>query len=419
MRYFLYNLILAFLAPVAAIYLLLRPRYWRLLQRFFPRLSLSQTEKVIWIHACSVGEVMVAKVLLDALHIQNPTRALLLTVNTLSGYTLAREKIQEAFVAFAPFDLACGVRHFIQRVNPVMLVLLETELWPNLVRETGRRNIPVLVVNGRISPRKFPSYRKYKAIMPPVFSWLTHVAAQDALYRERFTVLGVSEEKITITGNLKFDGAVTSSDPDKVTAMRHENGFGDSSTIIIFGSTRPGDEELAAACWKQLKDRYPELVLIVAPRHLHRMPEVLAPFKGESLVLRSEIKAGVGNKSARLMVLDTMGELSQVYALCQIAVIGGSFFAGVEGHNPLEPAALGIPTVFGPYMGNFQDAATLLIDAEGALQVAGPDALLSALTTLLDDPVYGRHMGNAGRQAVLRNQGATKRTLDVINTFLE
>ncbi len=188
--------------------------------------------------------------------------------------------------------------------------------------------------------------------------------------------------------------------------------------VLIFGSTRPGDEVLAAACWKALKPDFPRLRLIVAPRHLNRLDEGLTAFKGESVTLRTEIRAGAGDKTAGVMMLDTLGELGVMYSLGNIAVIGGSFFPGVEGHNPLEPAGLGIPTVFGPFMGNFPDAAAMLLGAGGAFQVQSGDELIALIRSLLTRPESARMVGNIGRNVVIKNQGAVARTLSRIETFL-
>ena len=286
-----------------------------------------------------------------------------------------------------------------------MLILLETELWPGLVREAKRCGVPVAVVNGRLSPRKFPNYKKYAFLLPPVFSWLSHVAAQEHIYRDRFAALGVPEGRISITGNMKYDGVLTEVPESLKMSLRETNGFDEQSEILIFGSTRPGDEELAAACWKALKDRYPRLRLIVAPRHHNRLEEGLAAFKGEEVVLRSERIADKENRTARVLFLDTMGELGSMYSLCRVAVIGGSFFAGVEGHNPVESAALGIPTIFGPFMGNFPDAAAMLLEAGGAFQVSTQeDFFIICLRRLLDNPEYARAIGESGRRVVLENQ---------------
>ncbi|HOC70637.1 MAG: 3-deoxy-D-manno-octulosonic acid transferase [Candidatus Hydrogenedentes bacterium ADurb.Bin101] len=418
MRYILYNMLLILLAPAGAGYLLCRRKYRILLRRFNTRVPRFTQERVIWIHGCSVGEVMVARILVNALREKYPEAALLLTVNTVSGNELAKTSITGAQITFAPFDLAVCVRRFLNKARPAILLLLETELWPGLVREARRRGVPVVVVNGRLSPRKLPKYKKYGQLMPPVFSWLDHVAAQEEVYRDRFAALGVPLDRISLTGNMKYDGVLMEVPEPVKAALREAMGYDEQSMVLIFGSTRPGDEVLAAACWKALKPDFPRLRLIVAPRHLNRLDEGLTAFKGESVTLRTEIRAGAGDKTAGVMMLDTLGELGVMYSLGNIAVIGGSFFPGVEGHNPLEPAGLGIPTVFGPFMGNFPDAAAMLLGAGGAFQVQSGDELIALIRSLLTRPESARMVGNIGRNVVIKNQGAVARTLSRIETFL-
>jgi len=418
MRYVLYNLLMGLAAPVGAAYLLLSHRHRPLLRRFSPSLPGSAGTGVLWVHACSVGEVFVARALLNALQGKNRDNGLLLTVSTLSGLDLARKILPDVPTTFAPFDLAASVRRFIRQLRPAALIILETELWPNLIRETRRAGVPVLILNGRISPRKYPRYRRYRHFLPPVYPLISHVGVQDEVYLHRFAMLGVPKDRITITGNLKFDGVATAVDESRKDAIRLENGFRAGDRIIVFGSTRSGDETLASACWNALKEEYPDLKIVVAPRHLQRVEEVVAAFSGDTLSLRSAIKASGNGGQARILVLDTMGELGGMYAIATVAVIGGSFFPGVEGHNPLESAALGVPTVFGPFMGNFPDAAALLTSVGGAVQASGPEELIPVLKRLLDDVEYSRLLGECGRQAILRNQGASERSLALIDRYL-
>lgn len=421
MRYLLYNIVVTALAPLAVFYLLCSRRHRALLRRFRPVVSVPAMKegRLIWVHACSVGEVFVAKVLIRGLREHLPQGDILLTVSTLSGLEIARNTLPDIQVALAPMDLACSVRGFVKRVQPGILILLETELWPNLILETRKQGVPVMVVNGRISPGKFPKYRKYAWIMPPVYSLLNHVAAQEEIYRQRFVALGVPGEKVSVTGNLKCDGVITEVDEPRKEALRKEYGFTNSDRIVIFGSTRPGDEALAFACWEGLNKEYPDLRLVIAPRHLQRLEEGLDAFRGEKVNLRSLQKIGEGDPESRILFLDTMGELGGMYALCHAAVIGGSFFPGVEGHNPLEPAALGVPAIFGPYMGNFPDAATLLVAAGGAFQLASPDELAPLLRQLFDNPELGTRTGMAGCEAVMRNQGALLRSIRMIDELMK
>ncbi len=418
MRYFIYQLLLVFLAPLGIAYLLFSKRYRQLLQRFRPHVPASRSFP-LWIHAASVGEVRVAKGLIEAIHIKRADMPIILTVSTLSGLSLAEREISGAAVTLAPFDLIWSVRSFVRRVRPRKLVIIETELWPNLLRETRRHGAEVIILNGRVSASVFPRYKRLRYLMPPLFQYVSAVCAQETQYAERFRQLGIPDEAITVTGNMKWDTArLVVNDDDKRT-LRRENGFSMDDQIIIFGSLRSGDEQLAAACWQQIKVQYPQAKIILAPRHLERLPLMQAPFADEDVTSRTDIKANGGNPDARVFFLDTFGELVQFYAIASVAVIGGSFFSGVNGHNPLEPAAVRVATIFGPEMDDFRDAAHWLLDRGGAIQVQSPEALLPALQSLLDDPIMRDKVAECGLAAVEANQGAVDRNSEFVLRSLE
>ena len=417
-RYWLYNTLLLLAAPVCALYLLLSNRNRRLLRRFWPALP-SMPDTPIWIHACSVGEINATRGLVQTLRHYIPDTPVLLSVSTLSAYKLAISSSMEVTTVFAPFDLLWSVRGFIKKAKPRILVIIETELWPNLIRESNRNGIPVVIVNARLSPKRFPRYMRYRGVLPPVYDHLRFVAAQDDIYAERFRMLGILPEKIAVTGNMKNDAELTEICSEERDMVRRENGFSKNDDLVIFGSTRPGDEQLAASCWRQLKNEFPSLGVIIAPRHIQRIEEALLPFMDEQISKRTAIKKGIHNWHARIFYLDTLGELTRFYGLSTIAVIGGSFFPGVEGHNPLESAALGVPTVFGPYMGNFSEAATMLLNAEGAFQIKNPDELLPLIRTLLLDPVLRERVARKGRKAVLNSRGAVERNKEIILRYIQ
>lgn len=291
---------------------------------------------------------------------------------------------------------------------------METEIWPNVVRETERRGVPVVVANARLSDKHFARYRRYGDFFHGVFSRIAAVAAQHQTYAERFTALGVGSERVTITGNIKFDNVTMTIDSERLSALRSACGLGTHDPVIVFGSTRPGDEALAARCWNEWKDQFPGIRLVVAPRHLERLTEALAPFE-EPVALRSALVAGNRSANERVLFVDTLGELVDFYALGTVAIVGGSFFPGVNGHNPLEPAALGVPTVFGPYMSNFIDPAEVLVAARGAVQVIDPQELARVVTALLRDPARREALASAARDAVEKNKGALARTMHVVD----
>lgn len=417
MRYFFYNLLLVLLAPIVWFYLLLKPKYRMLIQRFSPVVP-DFSDQPLWIHACSVGEINAAKGLVASLKKRFPDLLLLVSVSTVSGYELANRLSIDAAVTFAPFDLKQSLHRYIKKANPCGLVIIETEIWPNMIRETSKSGAPVLIINGRISNKQFPRYMRYKTFMPPFYKYLDCVAVQNTVYADRFQQIGVSGAQVEVTGNMKNDAVVTEISIEKSTAFARENGFSENDMLLVFGSTRPGDEQLALACWQTLKDELPALRLIIVPRHLQRMEDVLQSLGAQTICKRTEISAENQNKDERILVVDTLGELTKFYAIATVAVIGGSFFPGVEGHNPLESASLGIPTVFGPYMGNFPDAAELLLQANGAFQIQKPEDLPNLLRKLLGDSLLREQTARKGREAVFQNRGAVAKNIEVLKRFL-
>ena len=417
MQYALYNAVLACATPPARVWLALSRRHGRLRERFSPPVP-EGTAGAVWVHACSVGEVNTVRALVPALRTRFPGAPILLTTSTMTGWEHALKTVQDTRFAWLPFDTRPAVRRFVGQVRPRVLILVETEVWPNLVRETRRMGAPVVVVNARLSPRQFPAYRRFRWLLRPAFSMLSAVGAQNETYAARYQFLGTAPEAVRVTGNVKFDAVRTEIDARARLELRIGCGYGADTPVLAFGSTRPGDEALAAACWRRLRDRFPDLRLVVAPRHAQRLAEALEPFQGEPVALRSDIVAGRAPRDARVLFVDTLGELVAFYSLAAVTVIGGSFFPGVDGHNPLESAALGVATVYGPHMGNFPEASEALLARGGAVQVAGPEMLCETLEHLLSDPQACRALGTLGRKAVLENRGATDRNADLVSAVV-
>ncbi len=367
----------------------------------------------VWVHACSAGEVQTMRPLLESLQKEHPDIPLLLSASTQAGLDLARKSTAEAAV-WCPADTPGAVRTFFEIVKPRALVLAETELWPNLIFEAKWRGVPVAVVNGRISDKHLSRYRRFRHAFAELLPALNAIGVQNEEYAERFAALGANRDTIHITGNLKFDAVCDSVPPRQRARLRAELGIPAGAPVLLFGSTRPGDEALAASCWRVLREACPGLFLIVAPRHPQRAGEVMAEFS-EPMRRRSQPQEGPWSP---LFLLDTTGELIQFYSIADVAVVGGSFYPGVNGHNPLEPAALGVPTVFGAYMRNFADPAKVLLDSGGALRVAEPESLGASLLALLEDAGIRRSLGTLGRKAVLEHRGAVRQNVAMIEAML-
>jgi 3-deoxy-D-manno-octulosonic-acid transferase len=414
---FLYNLVLMIAATPARWWLRRHPRYHVLVERFAPPLP-EFSARPIWVQACSVGEVNTVLPLLESIRAAFPGAPIVLTSSTVAGYARAeKEGGPTAHAAWFPFDTRKATRSFVRRLNPRILILVETELWPNVIAACGKHEVPIVIVNGRLSDRHARRYRRMGWWYRPLVRRVAAAGVQSERYGARLQALGLPHDRQRITGNLKFDAARDHVGGRDRQRLRMENGFRQQGAVLFFGSTRPGDEALASACWATLREEYPELRLVVAPRHAERAEEVLGLFS-EPVLRRSAVIAGQPPRGERVFLLDTLGEMPTFLSLATVAVVGGSFYPGVNGHNPLEPAALGIPTVFGPYMSNFDDPAAVLLERGGAKAVACPEDLYLALSKLLGDTAEQRQMGTRARKAVLDHQGATAASVALIADVL-
>ncbi len=416
---FVYRTATRVAAPLGAALLATQPRHRPLLGRFRSPCDVLAGRRPLWVQACSVGEINVARPLLARLREVSAAPALL-TTSTVTGWELARGVGCADEVAWFPFDVPGAVDHFFGRMNPRVLILIETELWPNVLDAARRRGVPVAIVNGRLSDRHFRRYTRAGGWFRELVGSISVAGMQDETYAQRIVGLGARPERVHVTGNLKFDGVGTERDAAGPAALRASCGWAETDPVVVFGSTRPGDEALAADCLRSLRGEFPRLRMAVAPRHLERVEEAARALGSHAVVRRS---AGPGRsehdaENPAILLIDTMGELARFYALATVAVIGGSFYPGVEGHNPIESAGLGVPTVFGPYMRNFDDARRVLLNAGGAVQATDADDLADVLRALLADGDRLGRIGERGRQAVMENRGATERTVDLLRPFL-
>lgn len=412
---FTYDVLTSLAAAPGAAYLAARPKHRPLLGRFAPRRPDTVGQRPIWLQACSVGEVNAARPILEAMAARWPDVPLLLTTSTISGKQQA--ETLSFPVTWFPFDHRLCVRRFLDRIQPRMLVLLETEVWPNAIRMTRQAGIPVAVLNGRISDEHYPGYWRLRRFWRPVFADLSAACVQNEEYAERMRALGAPPDAVHVTGCTKFEGVRTEFPDTQIDALREAMGIPRDCPVVVFGSVHTADIPLAVQCWAHLRDHCPDLRLVLVPRHIERTGRVCAAFD-EPLLLRSETLKGRAPAGERVLVVDVMGELCAFYALASIAVICDSFRPKDDGHNPLESAALGIPTVFGPYMSSVIDPVTALLSNGGALEVTS-EALPETLRELLDAPERRERLASNGRAAVSANRGAVGRSLALLERFLD
>jgi len=418
---FVYLLAVYLAAPViCAVFLWrgLRDRgYWR---NFRERFGFGAPARPhgVWIHAVSVGEVQACAPLVGVLRQRYPELPLTVTAVTPTGAARARALFGNAAqVRYVPFDLPGAVRRFFARVQPRLAVIVETELWPNLYRECARRRVPLVLGSARLSARSVGRYRRLGALFRDTLSQAAVVAAQGAVDAERFHALGADPASTHVTGNLKFDFQLPPRTVERGARLREQ--YAHARALWVAGSTHGGGEEQALLeAQRRVRALHPEALLVLAPRHPQRFAEVAALLHqtGASFVRRSQGAAAAAQTCA-VLLLDSLGELLDFYAAADVAFVGGSLVP-IGGHNLLEPAALGVPILTGPYNSNGEEIARLLI-AGGAAEVVRDAATLGArVSALLANPQARVRIGAQGRASVDSNRGALGKLLGLIEPLL-
>lgn len=396
-----------------------RPKGFRsrwLRERFgfisFP--SVRNNSPLIWVHAVSVGEVISAVPLIRKLKSRHPSLQVILSTVTDTGRRVASEKVSDiADLLYLPFDLVFILEGLFRRIRPDVFVTIETELWPNLFRVLNREGIPILVLNGRLSDDSFNGYRKIRFFIKDVVKYVDLFCMQDNLYKERIKALGADEERIRVIGNFKFDMETPDKIPEWPVLLK--------GPVILAGSTHEGEEELTASVFERLRNDFPELNMIIAPRHPERFRRVedLVKAKGLGYVKRSELGIpGAEQKSieGKIVILDTIGELASAYGIADIAIIGGSF-VNHGGHNPLEPAFWGKPVICGPHMENFPFIQDFY--REGSAKKTDAEGLYNVLRELIQSPEKRKAMGDKARGSYNEKSGAVNRAVEILERYIE
>ncbi len=380
-------------------------------------------EESIWIHAVSVGEVLTARALLPQLRERYPRYRLYLSTTTMTGQQIARNSLQYVDgVFYFPFDLGFIVNRTLRLVHPRLFVMMETEIWPNLLRACRRAGIRTMLVNGRISSRSYPRYRLARPFFRRVLANVDRFCMQGEESARRIIDMGADPEKVVVTGSLKFDsldlpGAAAAPDRGRNRVLRYFRMPADRP-VIIAASTLKGEEEPVLEAFQRIRARVPETLLIVAPRKPERFDEVeqLARRGGWRVARRSELPVDAEPRQD-VVVLDTIGELAQLFQVATAVFVGGSL-VDQGGHNIIEPAVFGKAIVFGPYMQNFAEIARAFVENDAAIQIRTPRELEHALLGLLNDPVRRARLGAAARALVEANRGARGKTMATIARLL-
>jgi 3-deoxy-D-manno-octulosonic-acid transferase len=367
-------------------------------------------EGPLWLHAVSVGEVGVAATLVRALPDSLPV---LVTTVTPTGQARARALLEHrADVAYLPFDIGLAVQPFFRRHRPRALVLVEGDYWPLVLREAWNRDLPIAVINGRVSDRTFPRLLRFRRLMAPVLRKVERFGLQSALDRDRLSALGVPNERLVVTGNLKFETRPPSPAPE-LTAWIDGARAATGRPIWIVGSTMPGEEDVILSAWERSGRAH---VPVLAPRHPERFDEIARWIEGRSLRVARR-SSGLDPGNADVLLLDTLGELAALYACADAATVGGTLVP-TGGHNPLEPAAAGVPIAVGPHMENFREIAEAFDTGGAWRRVTSAEELGATLREWAANPAAAQRLGERGRAVLDAHAGGLERTLELLRPVL-
>lgn len=397
------------------------PLYRKRMGERLGQVAIPPLQESLWVHAVSVGETLAAIPLIKRLRAEYPNTPILMTTTTPTG----SERVQAAFKdsigkmfyhSYLPYDLPFILKPFFRRINPKLLILMETEIWPNLLAVCDQKKVPVLIANARLSPHSFKRYSLLGSLMKPILQPVNRVAAQSQIDVSRFASLGVEKERISEMGNIKFDLQLPSYLSESGKKLRET--LGKERLVFIAASTHEGEEEIALNVYQSLKERFPALLLIIVPRHPERFGKVFETCAQRNLIVRRRSQNEACTDAVDVFLGDTMGELLLFYAASDIALVGGSFVP-VGGHNLLEPAALGLPVLTGPQLFNFIAISEMLIEAKGASVVQDEKGLQEALVRLIENPHLRAEQGHQAKMVVEQNRGALDKLMGLIGNAMK
>ncbi len=379
------------------------------------------TGKIVWLHTVSVGEVMAVRRFISLFLEKYPGWTIVLTTVTPTGQKIAAALAAETDSSrvlphYFPFDLSWAQRAFLKAFSPSLILLAETEIWPNLLVEASRARIPVGVINARLSPRSASRYLRFRFIFRGLFDKLDFVLAQSEEDAARFRMLGIEDAKVKVLGNLKFDNLAGREDDDGDASWKGRWGIKSGDLVWIAGSTHPGEEEKILKVFSAARRKFPQLRLILAPRHIERSGQILDFFNSHS-GLQTVLASGRKADTYDILILDQLGILRRLYQLADVVFMGGSLVPH-GGQNPIEPASFKKAVLYGPHVFNFQKVYETLAQEEGAIQVAGEEALQMSLEDLLRNAQERHRIGQNAFASVHRLQGASRRHLEWLARFL-
>ena len=402
---FIYRFVTSFLVSLSYPIIKLRMKNKREKQRI--GILKNGFEKSVWIHAASVGEVNAVKPLINQLLQQYSQKDFIMTTMTSTGLEAAKKISPKLVVSLFPIDVSFIQRRFFNTINPELIILVETEFWPNMLYVAKKRKIPVVMVNARISDNSFPKYRKLRFFWKPVWKAIKAVNAQSEKDARRF--IGFKFDNVVNAHNLKF--CLDLPEFNKTT-LRKELGYSESDFIIVWGSSRPGEEKLFKEVFVSLKEKINNLKIVIVPRHLHRIPQVCGLFKKYDYHLYSTLE-----KPGEILFVDEMGILNMMYALSDIAIVGGSF-SNFGGHNPLEPAFYGTPAIIGKYHHSCRDSVDRLLENNGII-VSDKKKLTEDILKLFNNFDLREKLGSNAKQTLGLNSDSLKINLSILEKYIK
>ncbi len=376
---------------------------------------------VVWFHAVSVGETRAVLPLLKLFKERYPEKKVVFSTITYTANRVAKneEPLLIDVLVYFPLDLSWVVKRAVARLGPSLFVVVEKEVWPNIIHTLHERGVPIVVVNGTVSERSFGRYKKLGFFFANIFSTITRFCARTQEDRDRAVALGVSAQRAVATGNLKFDiEDVELKEADRE-SLGEELGIEPDDPLVVAGSTHAGEEEILIHVFRRLKEGFPALKLILAPRHPKRFDEVAALLRTSGLNFKRRTNKERAGERTDVVLLDTIGELTALYSLSTVAFVGGSLVEGVGGHNLLEPAVFSKPVVYGGCLKSYLYMAELLEKEGGGIRVTDRESLFTVLSSLLADRTLCTQAGMAARRVVDKNRGATEKTMSIIEEVMQ
>jgi 3-deoxy-D-manno-octulosonic-acid transferase len=427
--YFIYNTLLFIISLLASPFIfyavLSEKKYRKGLSQKLGLLSPDLLQKLagtrpVWIHAVSVGEVMATIPLIQQIKKRYPSQKIVLSTVTVTGsYTASLRAREVDAVMYFPFDYPFIVRRVIRKINPKLFLTLETEIWPNILRELKRKNIPSVLISGRISNRSYHKYKWARFFFSKVLDNIDVFCMQTEVDTKRIIDIGAKEGRVITAGNLKFDQQVPIlTSEEKATTYSIFN-LKEGQRLFIAGSTHRGEEELVLEVFKNLKKSFNDLILMLAPRHPERFNEVaqLLDRHGMQSIKKTEIEKNKSRNNHDVILIDTIGDLSKLYSIGTIIFVGGSLVS-TGGHNVLEPVSYKKAVIFGPHMENFSEMSRILRESGGGLQVHNQEEFISKARMLLEDDAIRDGLGEVAFEVIAHNQGAITNAMEVIEKFI-